>query len=217
MAHDDNHDDNLPEHVRGPELDEDGFLVGEIALPGGLPPEDDEDDDEEAGGRGLDVPCWDEAFSIADRDGFVLFDPKAPGGFRTLTSDERHEILDAVRAGTPGAQFDVQSSQGGTAEARSIENAHPATATADAPRDDIDRLHHRTDDIRARLATASYRKDVEQDQDVAERRQQLERWHDDDTQDRGESVTEAAEDSDTDDGGILPHCLIYTDDPEWYE
>lgn len=31
-------------HVFGPTVDSDGFLTGEIELPGGLPPEDVDDD-----------------------------------------------------------------------------------------------------------------------------------------------------------------------------
>jgi hypothetical protein len=78
MAHE--RDDDRPQHVSGPTLDEDGFLVGEIALPGGLPPDEDDDgqhdlDDDEAR---FDVPRWAEALTVADRDGFVLFDPGAP-------------------------------------------------------------------------------------------------------------------------------------------
>jgi hypothetical protein len=88
--------DDVVTHIRGPRVDADGFLVGEIELPGGLPPEDDEDDVQVE-----DVPRWDEALAVADRDGFVLFDPEAPGGFRALTSVEHRELIDAVRAGTP--------------------------------------------------------------------------------------------------------------------
>lgn len=88
--------DGYIRHISGPEPVEDGLVAGEIELPGGLPPEDDEDHDER-----FDVRRWDDAFSIADRDGFVLFDPDTPGGFRALTPDERAELSDSVRAGTP--------------------------------------------------------------------------------------------------------------------
>ena len=40
--------DRQPEMIAGPDLDDQGFVVGEIALPGGLPPEDE---DAEAGGH----------------------------------------------------------------------------------------------------------------------------------------------------------------------
>ena len=47
--------DRQPEMIAGPDLDDQGFVVGEIALPGGLPPEDEEDDDTEVGGH---VGSW---------------------------------------------------------------------------------------------------------------------------------------------------------------
>jgi hypothetical protein len=102
MAHE--HDDR-PQHISGPTLDEDGYLVGEIALPGGLPPDEDDDDqhdldDDEAR---FDVPRWDEAFTVTDRDGFVVFDPETPGGFRALTDAEHHDLIDSIRAGAPQA------------------------------------------------------------------------------------------------------------------
>jgi hypothetical protein len=97
------HDDDRPQHISGPTLDKDGFLVGEIELPGGLPPDEDDDDQHDLDDDEVwfDAPRWDEALTVADRDGFVIFDPETPGGFRALTGCEHHDLIDSIRAGAP--------------------------------------------------------------------------------------------------------------------
>jgi hypothetical protein len=226
-------------HISGPELDKDGLVGGEIALPGGLPPDDDEDED----GARFDVPGWEQAGTIADRDGFVLFDPEVPGGFRALTPVERAELTDAVRAGTPAATTSASDARQGTPvagprpepvdfvdgepvfdteegvaarERWAIENADPAKALDDTHPDDLDALQHRIDELRVRLSGYTWRDGVDRDQALAERREQLGRWHDDDT---GADQPDSSDNAQGDDDGHAgrPQCLIYPNDPRWYE
>jgi hypothetical protein len=268
-----------PQHLRGADLDSDGFLVGEIVLPGGLPPEDDEDEDAEHEdeddelNRVDDIPRWDDALTVADRDGFVLFDPEVPGGFRALTPVERAELTDAVRAGTPAAMTSVSDderaveagvdpaerdphgdrqgetpeaveparqgapvaaprpepvgfvdgepvfdTEGGVAawEQWAIENADPAKALDDTHPDDLDALQHHIDELRVRLSGYTWRDGIDRDQALAERREQLGRWNDDDT---GADQNDSSDDAQPDDDGHAgrPQCLIYPDDPRWYQ
>lgn len=44
---------------------------------------------------------WDKASAIAERDGLVVFDPTAPGGFRALHTDERDALVADVRPAPP--------------------------------------------------------------------------------------------------------------------
>lgn len=245
-------DDDI-RHIKGPEIDTDGFLVGEIELPGGLPPDEEEDADENEGeGSRFEVPRWDEAWSIADRDGFVLVDPESPGTFRALTPLERAELTDAVRAGTSteiagGADYEGADSEGAMPEAAgaevtaagrrqvdprrtsdgvawvdsadgiaarerwAIENADPAKAYDDSHPDDPDRLQRRLDDIRTRLAGYNWRDGVEREQALAERREQLGRWHADDASEASAHGDAGGDGSGPDDARPGP-----TPDLGWY-
>ncbi|MCD2197687.1 hypothetical protein LQ327_30380 [Actinomycetospora endophytica] len=233
--------DDRIEHISGPDIHEDGLVVGEIALPGGLPP-DDEEDEEEEDDAGLDIPRWDEAWSIADRDGYVLFDPETPGGFRALTPHERTELTDTVRAGSPSFTADatepadraaadlnagrvdprvsadqtpwVDSPEGVAERERwAIENADPTKALDNSDPDDRDALERRLDDLRVRLTGYTWREGVDRDQALADRREQLGRWYDDDhaaEADAGEQSGDSVErDPECSGTGPVP-------DPRWY-
>jgi hypothetical protein len=233
----DDSDDGI-RHTSGPHVDADGLISGQIELPGGLPPEDDDEDED---GARLDIPRWDEAWSIADRDGYVLFDPDTPGGFRALTPDERAELTDAVRASTPpevtgrGATADVEDAAGGYGRADprvtadgtpwvdspggiaererwAIENADPAKARDDSHPDDLDALQRRLDELRVRLTGYTWREGVDRDEALADRRAQLGRWYDDD---RPSEDTDSSDDGQADglDPYCLPQCIVHVDDP----
>jgi hypothetical protein len=227
-------DDHRIEHISGPDSVQDGLVVGEIALPGGLPPDEDDDDD---------VPHWTDAFEIADRDGYVFFDSDTPGGFRALTPTERTELTEAVRAGTPselargddaeaeatggdgqagprvtedGVPWAVGAKRGVARERRAVENADPPRALADSHPEDIDGLEPRLDDLRVQLTGYTWREGVDREAALADRREQLGRWYDDDhagEQTDSSDDGEAVEDGD----GGLPQCLIYPGDPRWSE
>jgi hypothetical protein len=253
MAHE--HDDDRPRHISGPRLDEDGYLVGEIALPGGLPPDEDDDqddlDDDEAR---FDVPRWDEALTVADRDGFVLFDPETPGGFRALTDAEHHDLIDSIRAGAPHhAVADGEPSAapeldeaaptrassppwGDDDEANAVAydrgpGTEPSTgrswgsldhwarelpekpARPETP-EDRDEIERRLDAARTRLSGYTWRDGVDREQALAERREQLGRWHGDDETDQAEPDSHTA-----DDAGEPGHPLGPLDgrpDPWWH-
>lgn len=176
--------DRQPEMIAGPDLDDQGFVVGEIALPGGLPPDEDEDADE--------VARWDEALSIADRDGYVMFDPTASGGFRALSADEYRTFLDPARAGMSSKV--VQDDE---------------TAVVKEPGDEgqaehLDDLGQQLDDVRVRLTGHTWREGVDRDEALANRRQQLGYWYALDGDDQG-----AEQGLDNADGADGP-------DPRWY-
>lgn len=221
-------------HVHGPTPDDEGYLVGEIELPGGLPPEDDDQDDERDDRDRFADSAWDEAMGIAERDGFVVFDPDTTAGFRALTPAEQAELTDTVRVGnprdTPVAVEDLDvlegSPAGRAAQAEGfVERERPGVgdlevdkALANSHLDerdhgDFDALAQRLDDLRVRLSGHTWREGVDRDEALADRREQLGRWHDNDHTDDQSSSTDdgGAEDGD----GILPHCLIYPDDPRW--
>ncbi|GAA4895680.1 hypothetical protein [Actinomycetospora straminea] len=44
---------------------------------------------------------WDKASTIAERDGYVVFDPATPGGFRALHTDERDALVADARTAPP--------------------------------------------------------------------------------------------------------------------
>jgi hypothetical protein len=223
----DDRDDHRIEHISGPDRVEDGLVAGEIALPGGLPSEDDDGDD---------VPLWGAAFDVADRDGYVMFDPAAPGGVRGLTPDERTELLDAVRAGQPASRVADRSTQDvelhdGHDQVRGFPpteaeagrprheqtaagDADPTTAVDDSHPDDSDRLGQRLDHLRVQLSGYTWREGVDRDQALADRREQLGRWHDDDA---GADLSKSSDDAPADDVGHAgrPQCLIDPDDPRW--
>ena len=213
--------DRRPEMITGPDLDDQGFLVGEIALPGGLPPEDDDEDAD------ADVPRWDEAFSIADRDGYVMFDPTAPGGFRSLAPDERtalseaaagsersesegsEELADSQVSSEPAEDAGWWETDAGRARIGqwAAENADPAKAVDDSYPDDPEKLQQRLDDLRVRLTGYTWREGVDRDEALADRRQQLGYWYalDGDNQ-ASEQGLDSADGADGTDGP----------DPRWY-
>ena len=212
--------DRQPEMIAGPDLDDQGFVVGEIALPGGLPPDEDQDDD-------ADVPRWDEAFSIADRDGYVMFDPTKPGGFRSLAPDERTALSAAaagsVRSESEGSEQLAASRKSSepaegagwweTDEGRArigpwaAENADPAKAVDDSHPDDPEKLQQRLDDLRVRLTGYTWREGVDRDEALADRRQQLGYWYALDGDDQG--AEQGLDSADGVDGAYDP-------DPRWY-
>lgn len=178
-------DDLRVEHISGPDPYDDGLVVGEIALPGGLPPDEDEEDD--------DGQRWDDAFEIADRNGYVVFDPATPGGFRALTSDERTQLTDAARAGQPtatGRAQDWWESDTGREHVRqwAVDTADPDKAAQAGPVDDPAALEQRLDDLRVRLTGYTWREGVDRDEAFADRREQLGRWYDDDHAERDTAV-----------------------------
>lgn len=168
-------DDLRVEHISGPDQLDDGPVVGEIALPGGLPLDEDDDDQR-----------WEEAFEIADRDGYVVFDPTAPGGFRPLTADERNELTAAAEpTRSPEGQPDhaaYWNSPEGQARVRdwAVETEAPEKALEAGPRDDPDELEQRLDDLRVRLSGYTWREGIDRDEALVDRREQLGRWYADD-------------------------------------
>jgi hypothetical protein len=246
------HDDQRIEHISGPDSLGDGLVVGEIALPGGLPPDEDEGD----------VPHWTDAFEIADRDGYVLLDPDTPAGFHALTPAERTELTGAVPARTPSfddmgrTRDSAVDDRGGDTPGRSDGESGPGQsrpsswsevderiaasydrgpwtepgtgrswdslghwarelpAKPAAGTDDRDDIERRLDQARTRLTGYTWRHGVDRDQALAERRERLLRWSDDDTT---TDQTDSSNDGqiDWDEPGRLLQCVVDVDDLRW--